>query len=205
MSRQVRGAIELVPCAPMMQEVPTAAETSDEALMLAYGRGEARAFETLYARHRGPLFRFIGRSVRDRALVDELFQETWSRVIAARTRYRPDARFTTYLMQIAHNLIVDHFRRSRPTVQGEAAERALDELAAPSTERPDAVLGEFEQARQLQLALEGLPEEQRLAFLMRMEQGLGVEEIAQATGVGHETAKSRLRYAFARIRERLGG
>ena len=191
----------------MTQEVPSAVEpvTSDEELMLAYGRGEVRAFETLYARHRGTLYRFIGRNVRDRSLVDELFQETWSRVVSARTRYRPDARFTTYLMQIAHNLIVDHFRRSRPTVQGEAAERALGELAAPSSERPDAVLGEFEQTRRLQLALEGLPEEQRLAFVMRMEQGLGVEEIAQATGVGHETAKSRLRYAFARIRERLGG
>src|SRR5690349_20841936 len=123
----------------MTQEVPSAVEpvTSDEELMLAYGRGEVRAFESLYARHRGSLFRFIARSVRDRSVVDELFQETWSRVIAARTRYRPDARFTTYLMQIAHNLIVDHFRRSRPTVQGEAAERALDELAAPSSERPD--------------------------------------------------------------------
>lgn len=190
----------------MTQELPSALEpvTSDEELMLAYGRGEVRAFEVLYARHRGTLFRFIARSVKDRAVVDELFQETWSRVIAARTRYRPDARFTTYVMQIAHNLIVDHFRRSRPVVQGEAAERALDELAAPPAERPDAVLGEFEQARRLQLALEALPEDQRLAFVMRMEQGMGVEEIAQATGVGHETAKSRLRYAFARIRERLG-
>jgi RNA polymerase sigma-70 factor (ECF subfamily) len=191
----------------MTQEVPSAVEpvTSDEELMLAYGRGEVRAFETLYTRHRGRLFRFIARSVKDRAVVDELFQETWSRVVSARTRYRPDARFTTYVMQIAHNLIVDHFRRSRPTVGGEAAEIAFETLAAPAAERPDAVVGEFEQTRRLQLALEGLPEEQRLAFVMRMEQGLGVEEIAQATGVGHETAKSRLRYAFARIRERLAG
>lgn len=190
----------------MTQEVPSAVEpvTSDEALMLAYGRGEVGAFETLYARHRGQLFRFIARSVKDRAVVDELFQETWSRVIAARTRYRPEARFTTYVMQIAHNLIIDHFRRSRPTLTGEAGERALDELASPAAERPDAVLSEFERTRALQVALEGLPDEQRLAFVMRMEQGLGVDEIAQATGVGHETAKSRLRYAFARIREALG-
>jgi RNA polymerase sigma-70 factor (ECF subfamily) len=191
----------------MTQAVPNEVQVaipSDEELMLAYGRGEVRAFETLYSRHRGPLYRFITRSIKDRSQVDEIFQDTWSRVISARTRYRPDARFTTYIMQIAHNLIVDFYRRARPTVHGEAAERALEQLAAPADERPDRVLSEFEQARRLQTALEILPEDQRSAFLMRMEQGLGVEEIAQATGVGHETAKSRLRYAFARIREKLG-
>ena len=86
----------------------------DEKLMLAYARGDVRAFEILYAKHRGTLYRFVLRSIKDRARADELFQDTWSRVIVARERYRPDAKFTTWLLQIAHNLVIDHFRRSRP-------------------------------------------------------------------------------------------
>ena len=171
--------------------------------MLAYARGDSHAFEQLYRRHNGPLYRFLLRGMRDRAQAEELFQECWSRVIAARERYRPEARFKTYLMQIAHNLLVDHYRRARPQLDGAAGERALSELPQPESEAPDHVLSEFEQARRMQQALERLPEDQRVSFLMRVEQEMGVEEIALATGVGHETAKSRLRYAFAKLRELL--
>ena len=79
----------------------------------------------------------------------------------------------------------------------------LRELDAPESERPEQTLSEFEQRRRLQLALEGLPSEQREAFLLRVESGLGLEEIGAITGAGHETVKSRLRYAFAKLREKL--
>ncbi len=161
------------------------------------------AFETLYRRHRGTLYRFLMRSLRQRADADEVFQETWSRAIAARGRYRPDAKFTTWLLQIAHNLVVDRFRRARPQASEEETEAVFRGLDAPEEERPERVLSEFEQRRRLQLALEELPEEQRVAFLLRMENGLGLEEIADVTGAGRETVKSRLRYAFARIRARF--
>lgn len=171
--------------------------------MLAYAQGNVRAFDELYNRQRGMLYRFILRSVSDRASADELYQETWSRLIASRTRYRVEAKFSTWLLQIAHNLIVDSFRRARPQAGAEETEAILRELDAPDSERPERVLGEFEQRRRLQLALEGLPSEQREAFLLRVESGLGLDEIAAVTGAGHETVKSRLRYAFARIRETL--
>ena len=105
-----------------------APESSDEDLMLAYARGEMRAFETLYARHRGPLYRFVLRSIRNRALADELYQEVWSRVVAARARYRPQAKFSTWLLQIAHNLMIDHFRRQRPQAGAEETELVLASL-----------------------------------------------------------------------------
>src|SRR5690606_16738533 len=178
-------------------------ERSDEELMLAYAGGDLIAFETLYRRHRGTLYRFLLRSLRQRADADELFQETWSRAIAARERYRPEAKFTTWLLQIAHNLVVDRFRRRRPQASPEETETVLRNLDAPDGSRPDHVLSEFEQRRRLQLALEDLPEEQRVAFLLRMENGLGLEEIAEVTGAGRETDKSRLRYAFARSRARF--
>jgi RNA polymerase sigma-70 factor (ECF subfamily) len=176
---------------------------TDEELMLAYAQGDVRAFDALYQRQRGMLYRFILRSVPERASADELYQETWSRLIASRTRYRVEAKFSTWLLQIAHNLIVDSFRRSRPQAGAEETEAVLRELDAPESERPEQALSEFEQRRRLQLALEGLPSEQREAFLLRVEGGLGLEEIAAVTGAGHETVKSRLRYAFAKLRERL--
>lgn len=171
--------------------------------MLAYGGGDMLAFETLYSRHRGTLYRFLLRSLRKRADADELFQETWSRVIVARERYRPEARFTTWLLQIAHNLVIDRFRRERPQAGDEETAAVMRSLDAPESERPDHVLSEFEQRRRLQLVLEEMPDEQRLAFLLRIENGMGLEEIAEITHVGRETVKSRLRYALARIRARM--
>jgi RNA polymerase sigma-70 factor (ECF subfamily) len=79
----------------------------------------------------------------------------------------------------------------------------LRNLDAPDSEQPERALSEFEQRRRLQLALEELPEEQRIAFLLRVEGGLGLEEIGEITGAGRETVKSRLRYALARIRARF--
>ena len=89
-----------------MQEEPT-----DEALMLAYGAGDVGAFQTLYARHRGPLFRHLTRQLRDAALAEEFFQDTWQRVIAAAAGWKPDAAFRTWLFRIARNLHIDRFRR----------------------------------------------------------------------------------------------
>ena len=176
---------------------------TDEELMLAYAHGDVRAFDALYQRQRGMLYRFILRSVRDRASADEVFQETWSRLIASSSRYRVESKFSTWLLQIAHNLIVDTFRRARPQAGPEETEAVFRELDAPETERPEHVLSEFEQRRRLQLALEELPEEQRVAFLLRIEGGLGLDEIGEITGAGRETVKSRLRYALARIRARF--
>lgn len=176
---------------------------TDEQLMLAYAHGDMRAFEMLYARSRGMLYRYILRSINDRAAADDLFQETWGRAVAARERYRVEAKFTTWLLQIAHNLIVDSYRRARPQAGAEETETVFRELDTPESERPEQVLGEFEQRRRLQLVLDALPEEQREAFVLRVENGLGLEEISAVTGAGHETVKSRLRYALAKIRDKF--
>jgi RNA polymerase sigma-70 factor (ECF subfamily) len=178
-------------------------DPTDEELMLAYAGGDLLAFETLYRRQRGMLYRFLLRNVRHRADADELFQDTWSRLIAARERYRPDAKFTTWLLQIAHNLVVDRYRRQRPQASDEETEAVFRQLDAPESDEPLRALTDFEQRRRLQLALEELPDEQRVAFLLRVESGLGLEEIGEITGAGRETVKSRLRYALARIRARF--
>jgi len=163
--------------------------------MLAYRDGDAGAFETLYARHRGALYRFMLRSLKDRGTAEELFQEAWIRVIEARTRYAASARFTTWLYTIAHNLLVDHWRRKGLTLVelNEDTEGASPDNPARQAEAREAL------ARFLR-ALEALPPAQREAFLLHEEAGLSVAEIAVAIGCNEEAAKSRLRYAMAKLK-----
>ena len=170
-------------------------EGPDEELMLAYGRGDAGAFDTLYKRHRGALYRFILRAIKQRAAAEELFQEAWIRVIEARSRYAPQARFTTWLYTIAHNLLVDHWRRKGLALVSLDTEDVPSESANPARHAE----GREALARFLQ-ALEALPAAQREAFLLHEEAGLSVAEIAKVTGAGEEAAKSRLRYAMAKLK-----
>ncbi len=182
--------------------VDAAALPTDESLMLAWAGGELRAFETLYARHRSRLYSFLLRQLRDAALADEMFQDVWQRVIAARAGWQPDAAFTTWLFRIAHNRLNDHWRaaRHRPPAPGDADERVA---RMSDTRTPESQLSEFEERRRLQLAMEQLPDEQREVLQLRLEQELSLEEIAQITGVGRETVKSRLRYAMDKLRAGL--
>src|SRR5437667_10341036 len=152
-------------------------EAPDEQLMLAYRDGDTAAFETLYTRHRARLYRFVLRSVKSRAIGEELFQELWMRVIEARARYTPQARVTTWLSTIAHNHLVDHWRKRGLTLV------ALEADDVPGTS-PDPA--EQAQARQslerFAAALQALPPLQREAFLLHEEGELSVAEIAAATG-----------------------
>jgi RNA polymerase sigma-70 factor (ECF subfamily) len=178
---------------------------ADAQLMLRYAAGDARAFDELYENHRGGVWRFIRRTVNDAVVADDVFQECWSRVIAHRDSYRPEARFATWLYRIAHNCCMDHWRRSK---RRDAREAADDEaiLAAPGDPASDPLAAalEGEAGARLATALGQLPEEQRAAFLLYVEGGMSVTEIGEATGVNPETAKSRLRYAVARLKRALG-
>lgn len=175
---------------------------SDEMLMLAYAGGQVAAFEQLYGRHRARLYRFLLRQLRDGALADEIFQDVWQRVIAARQGWKPEAAFSTWLYRIAHNRLADHWRalQYRPPAPDNADERTE---RVPDPDTPERSLSEFEQRRRLQLALDELPAEQREVVLLRLEQELTLEEIGAVTGVGRETVKSRLRYAMDKLRSRL--
>ncbi|WP_281782087.1 RNA polymerase sigma factor [Lysobacter auxotrophicus] len=178
------------------------ADTDDDVLMLAWAAGDAASFELLYARHRGSLYRFLLRQLRDPALADEFFQDVWQRVIAARQGWKPEAAFRTWLFRIAHNRLNDYWRglKHRPAAPDDADERAA---RVPDPSSPERELSEFEQRRRLQLAIEELPDEQREVVLLRLEQELSLEEIGAITGAGRETVKSRLRYAMDKLRARL--
>jgi len=175
-------------------------QPDDTALMLRYRDGDLAAFEMLYRRHNDSLYRYLLRLSLNPATTEDLFQEAWSKLIRARHRYRPAARFSTYLFRIAHNCFLDHLRRNRR--YGHAAADA-DELAMDEAPGPDELTERQLLRRRLDRALADLPTEQRDAWLLHEEGGFSIEEIAGITGARRETAKSRVRYAVAKLKSAL--
>ena len=165
--------------------------------MQAYAGGDAAAFETLYRRHKDPLYRYFLRHTASPDAAGELFQDVWKNLIQSRQRYRPDAPFGAFLFKLAHNRLMDHFRMQRPTTE------VPEDLPAPSAEQPDEIAARRFEAARLLRALSLLPAEQREVIVLREERDLTLEQIAQIQGVGRETVKSRLRYALAKLREVL--
>jgi RNA polymerase sigma-70 factor (ECF subfamily) len=193
---------------------------SDEQLMLAYAAGSVAAFDVLYTRHEQGLMRFVRRLLgSDMASShgDEVFQDTWLRIINARASFSPSgASFKTWAYTIAHNAAMDRLR-----VKGRDV--SLDALAATDGEdgshdpldwlcpaldmaHPSSEDMAFWRAagQQLLRCLDQLPDAQRAAFLLHHEDGASVEELAQRLNVGFETVKSRLRYGLAKLRGCMG-
>lgn len=177
----------------------------DEELMLRYRDGDASAFDAIYSRHRAGLFRFVLRQCPSRGEAEEIFQEIWMKLIEARARYRVEARFSTYLYHIAVNRLIDRSRRksNTPAVSLDDPDCPGGLAVASAAGDPVRQVAGREAAARLLAALGDLPPEQREAFLLHEEGGLSVGEIADVTKVGAETAKSRLRYALAKLRRAL--
>src|SRR6185295_3466731 len=128
------------------RRVESVSDDEDAQLMLAYARGEMRAFETLYSRHRAALYRYLVRQSRDTEIANDLFQEVWSRVIVNRGRYEARAKFRTFLFTLAHNCFIDHCRRmkSRPVGMGIDDADAADLLPASEDSQPDSMMAREE-------------------------------------------------------------
>lgn len=185
----------------------------DVDLMLAYAGGDAAAFDILYARHESALYRFVRRLLGARlsAQADEVFQDAWLRIVAARASFQPQgAAWRTWAFTIAHNAAMDRLRLSGREVGVEREEdddEPLDWLmvqagmVAPSSE--DQAYWRAAGARLLH-CLEALPDAQRAAFLLHHEDGASVEDLAQRLALPFETAKSRLRYALKKLRGCMG-
>jgi RNA polymerase sigma-70 factor (ECF subfamily) len=172
--------------------------------MLLYRDGDAGAFDLLYSRHKGGVYRYLLRQCREARVAEELFQDVWMNLIRARGRYTVQAKFTTYLYRLAHNRLVDHYRKHAATAaiafeQDDAA--ALEQIPDERDLPEDEALDSRRAAARLMELVAALPDPQREAFLLQQEGGMSVEQIANATGVTRETAKSRLRYALSKLRE----
>ncbi len=191
-------------------------DMSDEQLMQAYCLGDAPAFDALYARHEGPLFRFV-RRVLGQALAaqaDEVFQDCWLRIVNNRVSFSSElGKWKTWAYSIAHHLALDRLRTS-------GREISVDESETQSgTERLEWLQAGMDLShhsaedtahwraagQQLLQCLEALPAVQRAVFLMHHEDGATLEELAQALELGFETVKSRLRYALQKLRNCMQG
>jgi RNA polymerase sigma-70 factor (ECF subfamily) len=184
---------------------------ADDELMLAFAAGDTAAFDALYDRYRGPLYRYLFHAVGNRAAADDLYQDVWSRIIDGRTRFRPGTGsrrgegFRRWAFRIAHNRLVDHWR-SAGRSPGLVDVREVDGREAALVDdraSPDESASNDEQAERLRAALMQLPADQREAFLLQQEAGLSLADIAERGGVGRETIKSRLRYATGKLRRIL--
>ena len=191
------------------------AERDDDQLIRAWLQGEARAFDLLYQRHQAPLYRFVRRVLGTAcaAQTDEVFQDTWQRVIQARERWSPQgAAFRTWLFTLAHHRAIDCLRKSGRELSIDDSPAGDEDPAGdpwadwPSADARDPADQAFWRAagERLLQCLDGLPAAQRAAFLLHHEDGLTLDELARALDLGFETAKSRLRYAMAKLRSCMG-
>ena len=195
----------IIPC--MTTPLSSAESATDEALMQQFARGQERAFEHLYDRHEKGVWRFVFRSVQNQAVADDLVQELWFAVARTAASYEPTAKFKTWLFTMARNRVIDHVRTAKNhasiDAENDDGESMFSDLAADSKLGPMRQVSSREQAKALLDAIEQLPDDQREAFLMQAEGDMSVEEIAAATGVSFETAKSRLRYARTKLKTLL--
>jgi RNA polymerase sigma-70 factor (ECF subfamily) len=185
----------------------SANDTADEALMLRFGAGDAAAFELLYGRHRGGVYRYLLRQCGNPGTAEELAQDVWMNLIRGRAGYVASAKFATWLYRLAHNRLVDHYRSQGKvewlSADDEEGGELVESMPAPVASQPEEQTENRHRGERLAAAIAGLPPPQREAFLLQQESGLSVEEIAAATGVSFETAKSRLRYAIGKLRAEL--
>jgi len=172
-------------------------ETTDEQLMQQYAQGDAAAFDQLYTRHRAALYRYFKRQINDEATVNDLYQGTWEKMIKARNKYRSTSSFTAWMYRIAHNHLVDHYRRIRP-IDPTETDALTDDRPEPSHR---IIISE--QNERLRAEIISLPMDQKTTLLLKLETGLKLEEIATVTGVSRETVKSRLRYAVNKLKRSL--
>jgi RNA polymerase sigma-70 factor (ECF subfamily) len=181
--------------APVMHD-----RMDDSALMLRYKDGDTSAFEALYRRHNDGLYRYLLRLCRNQHTAEDLYQETWSKIVRSRSRYRPTAKFTTFLYRVAHNCFIDNIRRNK---RHDAETNTDPDATAHPADDQAAIVDKGHARQQLERALRLLPDEQRDVFLLHEEAGLNLDAIAFVTGVPRETVKSRLRYAVKKLKSAM--
>ncbi len=176
------------------------ADVSDEELMVNYSLGDTAAFDELYHRNKSALYRYFLRQTRQISIAEEFAHEVWLRVIKSRLAYLPQAKFTTYLFQIAHNCLVDYFRKLSTAREIDCDDEVIDSAPANNNSDPEAIANNLQIQRALLQLIQALPAEQREVFILKEEANLSIEEIADVLAENPETVKSRMRYAVQKLK-----
>lgn len=194
---------------------------TDEQLIHSYQKGDAKAFEVLYARYKKAIYHYFFRQVNSTGIADELHQDVWLNIIKSSSSFSQQSSFKTWLYKISHNRLIDHYRQSSKQalhlahssthsmtkleenrVEKESSSSSVETSKDQSIE-PDAMLQEQQVSRAILNAIDLLPEKQKEVFLLHEKSGLKLQEIALITDSSFESTKSRLRYAVKKLRHHM--
>jgi RNA polymerase sigma-70 factor (ECF subfamily) len=185
-------------------------QQTDATLIQQYTAGDLAAFETLYNRHKGGLYRYFKRHISDASAAEDLYQEIWSKVIVQAKHYTPTAKFSTWLYTLAHNKLVDHVRHltvvNRVVVGShdeETSEESATSKQAQMNNKQETELSSSRDAEALKQCIGKLPQAQKDSFLLKEEAGLSVKDVSLVLNTSFEASKSRLRYAYDNLRQCL--
>ncbi|MDX8387566.1 MAG: sigma-70 family RNA polymerase sigma factor [Ghiorsea sp.] len=175
--------------------------------MLLYKNGDAAAFEELYHRHKGGLYRYTLRSCNNKTIGEELFQDIWAKVIHASGSYSDTAKFSTWVYHIAHNRLIDHYR-STGKWDDYLVENDVDNehcAVVAHHDQPEQQSETNQKVKLLLACIELLPASQKQVFLLKEEAGLSLGAITEMIKCSKEAIKSRMRYAIQKLRNCMGG
>ena len=173
---------------------------SDNALISAYLNGDEQAFETLYYRYRKQLYGYLQNLLSGSGIdADDIFEETWLKVINKLPRYRDDGRFSAWLFRLAHNIFIDHIRKYKKHVMQSIDQEDFPDLPEPDHRQPGQELENIELGREIEHAVHSLSEEQKEVFLLR-QQELSFKEIAEIQNCSLNTVLSRMHYAIKNLK-----
>jgi len=180
---------------------------SDYELIMRFVKGEQSCFEHLIHRHKNKVFAYISLYIRDQALAEDLFQDTFLKVIqSVKTgKYYDNGKFISWVMRIAHNLIIDHFRRVKQmnTISNDDYESDLFNSKKLSEDNVEDNLVKNQIHKDIRMLISKLPDDQREVVILRHYSDMSFKEIADITGVSINTALGRMRYALINIRKMM--
>lgn len=184
----------------------TKAKISDQELIDSYRSGNEMCLETLIKRHKSKVFTTIYLIVHDRYLAEDLFQETFIKVVQTfkSDKYNEEGKFLPWVLRIGRNLAIDYFRKAKrtPVITDTAGNDVLSYISIPEESREDQMMRK-ENERSIRDLIKQLPEEQREVLIMRHYGDMSFKEIADATGVSINTALGRMRYALNNMRKMM--
>jgi RNA polymerase sigma-70 factor (ECF subfamily) len=178
---------------------------SDHELITGFVQGNGRCFEELINRHKTKVFSYISLYIRDQALAEDIFQDTFLKVIqSVKTgKYYEDGKFLSWVMRIAHNLIIDNFRRVKQlnVISNDGCELDLFNSSKLSDTNIEDDYIKKQIKKDVRSMIGCLPEEQREVVMLRHYADMSFKEIADMTGVSINTALGRMRYALINLRK----
>lgn len=178
---------------------------NDKELVESYRNGNVASFELLVERHQNKVFSYILMLVKDRQLADDIFQDTFLKIIRTikAGAYKEEGKFIQFAMRIAHNLVIDHFRKSNRLPMADSVNNEysiIDNLKYTDRSIEEEMIEE-QVYGDLRKMIELLPDEQKEVLNMRMYADMSFKEIADATNVSINTALGRMRYALINLRK----